>query len=66
MPPEGFANPITSDRTDFYSNMPVSKLTERVTRAIKASVVNLAPPVAETEDGVTRETRLTPIRPQGA
>ena len=36
------------------------------TRAIEASVVRLAPLGAETKDGVTHETRPTPIRPQGA
>ena len=46
--------------------MPISELTERVTRVIEASVVSLAPLVVETEDGVTRETWTTPIRPQGA
>ena len=35
MPHEGFADPIASDRTRFRSNMPVSELTERVTRAIE-------------------------------
>ena len=45
--------------------MPVSEIIERDTRAIEASVVNLAPSVAETEDGVMRQTRTTPIRPQG-
>ena len=43
--------------------MPISELAERDTRAIEVSVISLAPPVAETEDGVTRETRPTPIRP---
>ena len=46
--------------------MPVSELTERDTRAIEASVVSLAPPVAKNEDGVTHETWPTPIEPQGA
>ena len=63
MPHEGFADPITNDRHRFHSNMPISELTECVTRAIEASVVSLAPLVVETEDGVTRETRPTPIRP---
>ena len=36
MPHEGFADPITNDRTEFHSNIPVSELTECVTRAIKA------------------------------
>ena len=66
MPPEGFADPITSDGTGFHSNIPVSELIKHVTRAIEASVVSSAPPVVKTEDGVTRETRPTPIRPQGA
>ena len=45
--------------------MPVSELIERNTRAIEASVVSSAPPAVETEDGVTRETWPTPIRPKG-
>ena len=44
--------PSTDDGSRFHSNMPVSELTERDTRAIEASVVISAPPVAETEDGV--------------
>ena len=46
MPHEGFADPVTSDRTGFRSNMPISELTERVTRAIEASDVNSTPLVA--------------------
>ena len=46
--------------------MPVSELAERDTRAIEASVVSLAPPVAETKDGVTHEIRPTPTNPHGA
>ena len=53
MPHEGFVDPVTSDGTRFRSNMPVSELTERVTRAIEASDVNSAPPVVETMDGAT-------------
>ena len=60
---EGYANPITNDGPKFHSNMPVSELIERNTRAIEASVVSLAPPIAKTEDGVMCETRPTPIRP---
>ena len=44
-------------------NIPISELIERDTRAIEASVVNSAPPVTETEDGVMHEMRLTPIGP---
>jgi len=63
MPREGFFDPITSDKTKFYSNMPISELIECDTRAIEASVVNSTPLVIETENGVTRKTRPTPIRP---
>ena len=53
MPHKGFADPVMNDRPGFHSNMPVSELTERVTRAIEASDVSLAPPVAKTTDRVT-------------
>ena len=53
MPPEGFADPVTSDETKFHSNTPVSELVERVTRAIKANDVNSTPPIAEITDGAT-------------
>ena len=46
MPHEGYANSITNDGSRFHSNRPVSELTEHVTRAIEASVVSSAPPVA--------------------
>jgi hypothetical protein len=52
-----------NDGPGFYTNIPVSELIERNTRAIEASVINLAPPVVETEDGVMHETRPAPIRP---
>ena len=48
--------PSADDRPGFHSNMPVSELIELDTRGIEASVVSLVPPVAETKDGVTRET----------
>ena len=53
MPHEGYANPITNDGPIFHSNMPVSELTERVTRAIEASDVSSTPMVVETVDGAT-------------
>ena len=59
MPYEGYANPITNDGPRFHSDIPVRELTERVTRAIKASDVSSAPPVAETTDGVTHKTQPT-------
>ena len=66
MPHEGYTNPVTNDGPRFHSNMPVSKLTERVTRAIEASDVRSAPPVVETMDRVTHGTRPTPTKPNGA
>ena len=60
MPHEGYADPVTNDGPGFHSSVPVSELIERVTRAIKASDIILAPLVAETMDGVTHSTRPTP------
>ena len=61
MPHEGFVDPVTSDRAGLHLNMPVSELTERITRAIEASDVNSAPPAAKTMDGaaVTKTSRLS-------
>ena len=56
MPHEGYADLITNDGPKFHSNMPVSELTEHVTRAIEASDVSSTPPVVETTDGVTHQT----------
>ena len=53
MPPEGFADPVTSDGTRFHLNIPVSELIKRVTRATEASDVASTPPVAITVDGAT-------------
>ena len=49
-----------NDGPGFHSNMPVSELIECNTQAIEASVINLAPPVTETEDGVARENTGDP------
>ena len=46
MPHEGYVNPIMNDGPGFHSNVSVSELTERVTRAIEANDVSLALPVA--------------------
>ena len=56
--------PSADDRPGFHSNVLVSELIERNTRAVEASVVNSTPLVVKTEDGVTHETWPTPIRPQ--
>ena len=43
-------------------NIPVSELIERNTQAIEASIINSAPPVAKTKDGVTRENTADPYQ----
>ena len=48
MPHEGYADPVTNDGPGFCSNIPVSELTDHVTRTVKASDVNSTPPVAKT------------------
>ena len=58
--------PLADDGPGFHTNVPVSELIERNTRAVEASVISSAPPVVKTEDRVTRETWSTPIRHQGA
>jgi len=58
--------PSVDDGPGFHLNVPVSELTERNTRAIKASVVSLASLVVETEDGVMHEIWLTPNDPHEA
>ena len=55
--------PSANDGPGFHMNKPVSELVERNTRAVEASVVYSAPPIAKVEDGVTFEIRPTPIRP---
>jgi len=66
MPHEGYANPVMNDGPEFHSDMPVSELAKRDTRAIEASVVSSAPLVKETMDGVMHKTWPTPIEPKGA
>ena len=50
MPHEGYADPITNDGPGFHSSVPISELTERVTRAIEVSDVSSTPLVIETMD----------------
>ena len=61
MPPEGFADPVTRDGTRFRSNIPVSELIKRVTRAIEASDITSTPPVAKTTDGATVTKMSRPL-----
>ena len=44
---EGYANPVMNNEPEFHLNMPDSKLTKHVTRAIEASDVALTPPVVK-------------------
>jgi len=44
-----------NDGPRFHTNIPVSEVIEHETQAVEA--------IAKTEDGVTRETQPTPIRP---
>ena len=46
MPHEGYDDPVTNDGPGLHSNVPISELTERVTRAIEVSDISSAPPVA--------------------
>ena len=64
MPHEGYVEPIMNDGPRFHSNVPISELTEHITRAIEASDVSLAPPVVKTADGVMHETQPNPFRAQ--
>ena len=48
---EGYVDPLTNNGPEFHSIIPVSELTERITRAIEASDVSLTPLVVETTDG---------------
>ena len=66
MPHEGYADPVINDELGFHSDMPISELIERDTRAIEASVVSSTPLVAETMDGVTHKTQPTLTEPNGA
>ena len=67
MPHEGYADPVTNDGPIFHLNVPISELTECVTRAIEASDVSSAPPIAKTTDGVTHEnSKPTPSEPNRA
>ena len=61
MSPKGFANPIIGDGTGFHPNVPISKLTEHITQATKASDGNSTPLVAKTMDGATVTKTSRPL-----
>ena len=47
MSQEGYADPVMNDGPGLHSNVAISELTERVTRAIEASDVSSAPPIVK-------------------
>jgi len=47
------STPSANDGPGFHMNILVSELIERDTQAVEASVVNSAPLIVETKDGVT-------------
>jgi len=61
MPHVGLADLVTNDGPGFHSNMPISELTERVTKSIGANDVSSTPLVVETVDRAT--ITKTPPRP---
>ena len=63
---EAYADPIMNDGPGFHSIIPVSELTEHVTRAraIKASDVSLAPPVARNRGRGNAQNSTDPYQAQ--
>ena len=64
MSQEGYADPITNNGPGFHSIIPVSELTERVTRAIKASDVCSAPPIARNHGWGNAQNSTDPYQAQ--
>ena len=66
MSQEGYADPVTNDRPRFHSIIPVSELTERVTRAkaIEASGVSSAPLVARNRGRGNAQNSTNPYQAQ--
>ena len=62
MPHEDYADPVMNDIPRFHSDMPISELTECITRANEASDVTSTPLVAENADGVTIAKTSRPSR----
>ena len=58
---EGYANLVTNNGPRFHSDMPVSELTECITRAIEASDIHSTPLVAEIVDGATITKTSQPL-----
>ena len=64
MPHEGYDNPVMKDGPELHSNVPVSELTERVTRAIEASDVSSSPPVARNRRRGNAQNSTDPYQAQ--
>ena len=64
MSQEGYADPVMNDGPGFHSNVPVSELTERVTRAIEASDVSSAPPVVRNHGWGNAQNSTDPYQAQ--
>ena len=58
---EDLVEPIVNNGPGFHSNMPVSELTERITRAIEASNISSTPTVKETTDEATITKSSRPL-----
>ena len=61
---EGYADPVTNDGPRFHSNVPISELTERVTRAIEVSDVSSAPLVARNHGRGNAQNSTDPYQAQ--
>ena len=64
MSQEGYADPVTNDGPGFQSIIPVSELTERITRAIEAIDVSSAPPVARNHGWGNAQNPTDPYQAQ--
>ena len=64
MPHESYADPITNDGLRLHSNVLISKLTERVTRAIEANDVSSASPVARNHGRGNAQNTTDPYQAQ--
>ena len=64
MPHEGYDDPIMNDGPRLHSNVPVSELTEHVTRAIEASDVSSTPPVVRNNEQGNTQNSTDPYQAQ--
>ena len=64
MPHEGYVDPVMNDGPRVHSNVPVSELTKRITRAIEANDVSSAPPVARNRGWGNAQNSTDPYQAQ--